>query len=186
MSALRNFFAGLFSKKTTAQQQNERILYLEDKTRIIGKILSLENETKIIIALREYIDLKIKQNGREKLASVEKTFDCVFGFESEINNGGLNQYFFNSAGNFALDTVVALQNIGANYASELLLKSFDVFPEKKPFADRFKRQEQLNKIGNEGEEFLLGLDEKLLAYHPSIGALLIKYVEKHKTNFEMA
>ena len=39
--------------------------------------------------------------GYEKLTWPEKVFVCVWGLEGEVNNGGFDQYYFNSSGDHA-------------------------------------------------------------------------------------
>lgn len=67
----------------------------------------------------------------------------MYWLESEINNGGFGRYFFDSAGDYAQDTVTALQCIGAQHTSEILLAAMALFPGGMLSRDRFKRQEQL-------------------------------------------
>ncbi len=149
----------------------------------VDEILNLGDETKIIIALSEYISAKVKKLGYQNLTDADKTFNYVYWLETEVNNGGFNQYFFNSAGDYAQDTVKALQDIGANYTAELLQQAISIFSEKTPSPDRYKRQEQLEKIGEEGEIFLSELDQKFYVYTDPIGALLVDYVKKYKEKF---
>jgi hypothetical protein len=152
---------------------------------LVDQILNLDNETKIIIALSEKTALKIEQVGYKNLTETEKVFFCVYWLEGEVNNGGLNQYFFNSAGDHAQETVNALMEIGANYTAELLKQSFTVFAEKIPFKDRNKRQDQLFSIGEENEEFLDELDSKYYRYTDPVGSLLVDYIKKHKSQIQL-
>ena len=149
----------------------------------VDEIINLGDETKIIIVLSEYISAKIKKLGYQNLTDLEKTFNYVYWLEAEVNNGGFNQYFFNSAGDYAQDTVKALQDIGANYTAELLQQAMSIFSDKAPSPDRYKRQEQLEKIGEEGETFLYELDKKFYVYTDPIGTLLVDYVKKHIEHF---
>ncbi|WP_193215112.1 DMP19 family protein [Luteolibacter marinus] len=42
---------------------------------------------------------------------------------SELNNGGLDQYFWNSSGDFASDTIADLRRIGYESAAEILVSA---------------------------------------------------------------
>jgi hypothetical protein len=150
----------------------------------VDDILNPGDNTKIIIALSECIYAKIEKIGRQNLTAAERTFDCIYWLEAEVNNGGFHQYFFNTAGDHAQETIGALQEIGANYTAGLLQQAMSVFPGQAPLADRYERQEQLlDKIGEEGVAFLNELDQKFYAYTDPIGALLVDYVKKHKEQF---
>lgn len=151
----------------------------------IDDILAIGDETKIIVTLIEPISKKFNRVGFDNLTEPEKVFYCVYWLEGEVNNGGFNQYFFNSAGDFAQETVVALRKIGAHYTADILLQSFSVFPKNSPIRDRYKRQKVLLKIGEEKEEFLNELDEKFFAYTDPIGSLLIEYIKKQKDHIQI-
>jgi hypothetical protein len=62
----------------------------------------------------------------------------ISGIEFEIPNGGFNQFFFNTSGQYALDTLEALRAIGANEQAEILEKAIALFEKKysRPAASR--------------------------------------------------
>jgi hypothetical protein len=149
----------------------------------IDGILGLDNETHKIIALSEWVTAKIQQRGYNSLTEAEKTFNVVYWLEAEINNGGFNQYFFNSAGDYAQETVMALRRIGAHHTSEILLAAMGLFPGRAPSQDHYKRQEQVLSLGEQGEAAMEELDQEFYAYADPIGSLLIEYVRQHKNQF---
>ena len=53
----------------------------------------------------------------------------VSWFWGEIINGGLSQFFSNSSGNRAHESLVGLRQIGANLCVELLEMALTVFPD---------------------------------------------------------
>jgi Domain of unknown function (DUF4375) len=67
----------------------------------------------------------------------------VSRFEAEVMNGGVNQYFFNPAGDHAAGCLEALTGIGAKRSHGLLKHACDLFPAGRPSADRSVRQQQL-------------------------------------------
>src|SRR5262245_24322969 len=81
--------------------------------------------------------------GFEKLSAPEKVFQCVWGLEAEVNNGGFSKFYFNSAGDHAADTVKSLEAIGAEHTANLVRRANALFGEAGPSPDRFKRQKQL-------------------------------------------
>jgi hypothetical protein len=70
-------------------------------------------------------------------------------FEAEVMNGGVDQYFYNSTGDHAMECLEALNAIGAEAAYELLRRSCDLFPDKTPSSDREQRQAQLREVTGE-------------------------------------
>ena len=75
----------------------------------IEKILKIDNETTAIIELDTKLN-EISNYGEdiERLNESQKTVLIVENLEREINNGGFNQFFFNSSGDFSHETVIAL------------------------------------------------------------------------------
>lgn len=169
----------IFAKDPSERQPNEGEPFC------IDDILNLGDETKIIVTLIDPISKKFDRVGFNNLTEPEKVFYCIYWLEGEVNNGGFNQYFFNSSGDFAQDTVTALREIGADFTADLLLQSFTVFPGNIPIRDRYKRQKVLLKIGEDKEEFLNELDEKFYAYTDPIGSLLVEYIKKHKDRIQL-
>lgn len=65
--------------------------------------------------------------------------------EAEVNNGGFDQYYFNSDGELAVPTVNALKRIGAHRTAATLAAANAEFPDALPPADRSLRQQQLER-----------------------------------------
>lgn len=72
--------------------------------------------------------------------------------ETEVMNGGIDQYFYNSAGDHAVGCLEALNAIGAKGSYSLLKNACDLFPDGQPSADRAVRQQQLREITGEDRD----------------------------------
>lgn len=89
----------------------------------------------------------------------------VWLLEAEVNNGGFDQYYFNSAGDLAVPTVDALRLIGANRTASLLAAANAEFPNLVPPSNRDARQRALDEIrdsarfGTLETEFYQGLED---------------------------
>ncbi len=70
----------------------------------------------------------------------------VVWFETDVTQGGLDLYFYNPAGDHALDCLEALTAIGAHESASLLREACNLFPEGRPSPDRDQRRLQLNEI----------------------------------------
>lgn len=86
------------------------------------------------------------EHGPGVLAPDELIGVGVWMLEAQVNNGGFDQYYFNSAGNLAVPTVSALTQIGARNTASLLAAANAEFPDSLPPADRNTRQELLEQI----------------------------------------
>ncbi|WP_444946908.1 DUF4375 domain-containing protein [Microbulbifer sp. VTAC004] len=58
--------------------------------------------------------------GSESLNEHELVMVCVWMLEAEVNNGGFNQFFWNSAGDISIETVASLHKIGASKTASIV------------------------------------------------------------------
>lgn len=113
------------------------------------------------------------------LTQSEQYVLMVIDFEGQINNGGFDQYYYNSYGDNALETVDALRAIGANETAELLLESFEVFPATTSSQIREERWAQLEALSEPKNEKLSALDDKFYEYPNDLADLLTSYIKSN-------
>jgi hypothetical protein len=83
-------------------------------------------------AVMDFVDCKEKHLGgstREALSSLPAGFRavyCTWWVEAEVYNGGFNQYFWNSSGQFASDAVAGFELIGAPALARLMERAIAV------------------------------------------------------------
>ncbi|WP_052737539.1 DMP19 family protein [Grimontia sp. AD028] len=97
--------------------------------------------------------------------------DLIDELEREVNNGGFDQFFFNSAGDFTQETIAALECINAHHTANLLKQAAMRFPKGMPSSNRFERQEELESIS----EGFGDLDNAFYEYKDDISGLLKQY-----------
>ncbi|HEY0997113.1 MAG TPA: DMP19 family protein [Gemmatimonadaceae bacterium] len=86
------------------------------------------------------------RDGYAALTDDERVVLCLGEMEAEVNNGGWEQYFLNSSGDHAHDTLRALQAVGATVAAEILQSAMKVFGKGGPPADRGAREALLGGL----------------------------------------
>jgi hypothetical protein len=101
--------------------------------------------------------------------------DLVEELEAEINNGGFDQYFFNTSGGNASAAIEALRAIGANTTASILERAVQMFPGGSAPPERGARQDLLAQVSPDGDAFE-ALDEQFLRYPDDLVALLAKYL----------
>lgn len=159
----------LFKKKTMTSKN-------------INKIWVLEDEDEIIIELHAYLCEKCEYGELfNKLTSAEKTIYLCQELEGEVNNGGFDQFFFNSSGDFTMETLSALRDIGAKKTYELLERAISLFPDKYVPQDRTKRQNILLKRVKVKK--FDKLDDAFYEYQDNLMELNYCFVMKHKSEF---
>ena len=119
----------------------------------------------------------------EKLTEEQKLFYYNQCLEREINNGGFNQYFLNSSGDFAHKTVKSLQTISAKKTADILQRAIDQFPNSIVPEDRAERQEILEQIQETADIVWEELDQKFFNYEDDLNTLNIEFVRKNTDKF---
>lgn len=174
MSLFKNIF-GRFEKADKDSR---------DKRPDIDKLLNSENINGSIIELDNYISALCRYGVKiDFLTDPQKNFYYNQNLEREINNGGFNQFYLNSSGDFAHETIDSLRLIGANKTALIVERANDQFPDKKVPKDRATRQEILTLIEDKANEIWEELDQKFYAYEDDLNSLNIDYVRKNRNEF---
>jgi hypothetical protein len=117
------------------------------------------------------------------LTDAQKHFYLNQNLEREVNNGGFGQYFINSSGDYAHETVRSLKLVGAAHTGDILQKAIDHFPNKKVPKDRDDRISIVEKIEENASEVWDDLDQKFYEYADDLNTLNIEYVKRNKGEF---
>ena len=118
----------------------------------------------------------------EKLTEPQKTFYFNQLLEKEVNNGGFNQYFYNSSGNFAHETITSLRQINANKTADILQLAIDQFPNAIVPKDRLERQQVLQSIEEKAGEVWERLDQLFYKYEDNLYELSIEFVKQNRSS----
>jgi hypothetical protein len=117
------------------------------------------------------------------LTSGDATILAVFGLFTEVNNGGFDQYFFNSAADRAADVAASLRAIGASKTLAIFERAVTVFPDARPDPVRERRWKQMDAWTKE-QKFLLGrLDLEFYDLDEKLTALLAAWARAHGDRF---
>ena len=120
----------------------------------------------------------------EKLNSSQRTFLFVENLEREINNGGFNQFYFNSSGDFSQETINALMEIGAKKTAQIVTKANSEFQNGNVPKEQNKRQDELEIIEAKAKNNWDKCDSEFYEYQDDLTELLIAFVIKNKTDFK--
>ena len=150
----------------------------------LDSLLNSDDTNSSIIELDNFIS-KLCDYGDDysKLTEPQKLFYFNQNLEKEINNGGFNQYFCNSSGDNAHETILSLKAIGADRTADILQKAIDQFPGKKVQKDRDERNKIVEQIEEVVNEVWDELDQQFYKYQDDLNTLNIEYVKKHKDLF---
>ena len=70
----------------------------------------------------------------------------VCSFSEQVQNGGIDQFLFNSSGDYVAETLEALAAIGASNFHRALEQACALFPNGRPSEDHETREDQVREI----------------------------------------
>ncbi len=143
----------------------------------------MSERTNFLISIGDKVRKRIGSVGFEGLTEVERNYFCLAELEDEVNNGGFDQFYFNTAGDIAVEAVGALKAIGAHKAAAIVDSANQVFKNGQPPKERYKRQQELEEIREKMSEKFEELDNQFLKYPDDLEALAYDYVMKYKKEF---
>lgn len=123
-----------------------------------------------------------RYSGRDfdHLDEVDKILVTIWSLEGDVNNGGFNQYYFNSSGNLAFYAPAVLHRIGAHRMEKFTDDANKLFGLKGPARNRDEREAQLLAIapnGNESDPWEK-VTRAFQAYPDDISALLTVFLQE--------
>jgi hypothetical protein len=137
------------------------------------------NSEQHLFSLVEDIQRREIESGLHGLSPFEQVFAAVWSLEGEVNNGGFDQYFFNSAGDHAAAAKIALVSIGALRTAAVLAQAMALFGSSGPSEDQSTRQEQLEVLAEASDEPFESLDQEFLRYPEDLSELLASHMSKN-------
>lgn len=169
-----------FEKKIFSDSNNKA----GDDKPDIDKLLSSSDPNKSIDILDNYI-CKLSSLGEKLdcLTEQQKNFYFSQNLKFEINNGGFAQFFFNSSGNFAHETLLSLNAIGANETAVILQLAMDQFPSSRVPKDIAERRQLLEKIEEKADEVWEQLNERFYTHENDLDDLNIQYIKQNRKYF---
>lgn len=123
-------------------------------------------------------------SGRVEFAvqpEAQKVFSAIWELESQVNNGGFDQYFHNSDSDIIAYAPVALRAIGASSCAELVERAIQVIAPL-PLTQN-GRYEALDAAGDNGQDRLTRMDSEFFAYPDNLTELLFEFVRQHSDSF---
>ena len=119
-----------------------------------------------------------------ELSLPEQTFIYIDVFESELINGGVFDFFYNTSGTYAHEVLKAYETIGAMESADLINQALKSFPELPVPKDIFIRRSFMMQLDESIKINWNIIEESFINSKEDIVSLLIDYIKTHKTYFE--
>jgi hypothetical protein len=141
------------------------------------------NKNGILISLAESDKTSFGKQDFALQSTPQKVFSAIWAVESEVNNGGFSQYFFNDSRESAPFVVEALETVGASKTAAICRRAIaTAFPSGLPRESQAIRSAAAD-FSDETLENLEPLDQEFFAYPNSLTDLLFAYVSQHPGEF---
>lgn len=121
--------------------------------------------------------LQLEKHGFECIREPERVMATIWAVEAEVNNGGFDQLFYNSAGDISFYASIALKSIGADSMARIAEEALSIFGSSGAPRDCRERQEILISFGEKYEDKLEALDLEFTEYPDDVQELMEAYVE---------
>jgi hypothetical protein len=134
-------------------------------------------------AVRQAVEDAFRQlaaDGYASLTQFQRTVVCVWAACGEIDNGGFDQFFFNSSGDWSQDTPAALREIGASELADIVAEAIARFPSPGPSRDLIQRRQQLDELDLDTQHRMAQLSRLFDTF--SIDRQLAVFIERNSIN----
>jgi hypothetical protein len=132
-------------------------------------------------ALQPHFDAALRSLNRSNFFALnepERVLATIWCLEGDVNNGGFDQYYFNSSGDFSHFAPTALMLIGASNMADIVHRANSLLGPNGPSRDRLARQGQLFALADRFSAFD-ELDRAFYAYPDDISTLLSAYLRRN-------
>jgi len=143
---------------------------------VLGYLKEVESY-ELLSNISAIIMFKEQNGGMDSLTQAERFVSVVQGMLDEVDNGGFNQFFFNSSGELAYDLVPALEAVGSTHFKAIASDALTIFGNI-PSLDEASRYAHLEKITQDDELQLWDeCDDKFYECDEQLEAMVLKYAE---------
>ena len=126
---------------------------------------------------------KEERKGLASFTQAERFVYAIEGMQREVNNGGWNQFFFNSSGALAYDLVPALQAVGSTKNLSIAERAVKIFGKPASLGEE-DRAKHLDKITQDGEKSPWdGLEDEFYQAPEDLEAMIIEFIARNPAEF---
>jgi len=175
--------SNLDTRVNSAVSQRMRAFNTNPPTNAKQRVALFRLFTQVIDSIHEELDA-IGGGGYpvDLIAEPRRVVFTVYWFESEINNGGFDQWYLNLSGSTACDAPEALRTLGFESIAGLVERANMVFPNQPP-RDRTLRLSQMDDISESDSELWDTLSTEFYESDIDCQSVMIRYILENESHF---
>ena len=154
-------------------------------TKLRDEILAEKDPVVVVTMLFDHVQRRIVEDGFDSLTQTEVLVFCMWDLVCEVNNGGFDQFFFNSSGDLAHETLAGLRTIGASNTAAFLAGLMSRFGAAGPPRDRNTRIEMLVRLREDDVAAFEAADQAFYAENESVWTLTAKYCAANRDDLHV-
>ena len=152
---------------------------VDDETIADGDIMNIV--APLWYGVNIYGDLQDYENDLNRFTEPQKYLHAMVWYKAEIDNGGHDQFFFNSTGIVWKNALDGFRKIGFDSAAEILQEAVSLLGGS-PAYDRKERQEQLDSLSDDECELLGDLDDRFYDIS-DFDDVILRFITENKEDF---
>ena len=159
-------------------------------TNLDPKILSAIPDDQLEQAIIDFIFTKLEDNWENESAVVRSlspalsVFYATWILEAEVNNGGYNQFFYNSSGQWITEAIEGFRLFGASAHAENAEHAFVIYKEEKERLDAYRESGTLEAFSDSYNDTQLGkVDDDFFSITENLSQLRIAYIRRNPDQF---
>lgn len=142
------------------------------------EVMADETQTHEVMAVNDLVLAATRERPFERLSEVEQIIVTIWWVEADVNNGGFDQYFFNSGGDMAWFAPTAFETIDAHEMAGIVKRANAAFGEGGPPRDRNERQERLLALPASAAALFNELDSEFYTYPDDVTERLHDFIAR--------
>jgi hypothetical protein len=143
-------------------------------------------------AIVDFVGTKIGDNYQREYEIVTaqrpgiQAIYTTFYLEAEVANGGFQQYFWNSSGQFAIEAFEGCRVIGAHVHASVLAAAIERFLEEEPTFRKFREINTLEAFAESYKYSTLDDLDRQFFEASELGPIRLAYIRQYPDNFTAA
>ncbi len=140
-------------------------------------------------AILDFVEMKVGRNSKRQYKivtalpfGIQAVYTTYF-LDAEVRNGGFNQYFWNSTGQFAIEALDGLRFFGATDHARLLEGAVQTYMREAPILTRFRMRNTLKAFSTSYKATSLTEFDQPWYRFPSISPLRVSRIRAEPSLF---